>query len=146
MNDAQRVEFPREARGAHTMIYAHSLGRAARQFPNHAALAHAGKKTTFRELHERVAGIAATLARHGFQCGDRLALLLPNEPEYIEVVYACAWMGVITVPLNARLLPVEIDRILTDASPRGLIRHSSLPEPTVQIPWELVLDEDSLTF
>jgi long-chain acyl-CoA synthetase len=73
-----------------------------------------------------------------------LAILLPNEPEYIELVYACSWLGVIAVPLNARFSAVEVDRVLADASPRGMIRHSSLPVPTVQLSWQLVLDEEPL--
>ena len=50
----------------------------------------------------------------------------------------------IAVPLNTRLSAMELDHVLTDASPRGLIRHSSLPVPTVQPPWQLVLDEEPL--
>jgi long-chain acyl-CoA synthetase len=71
-------------------------------------------------------------------------MLLPNESEYIELVYACAWLGVIAVPLNTRLSAIEIDHVLADASPRGLIRHSSLPAPTVRPLWERVLDEEPL--
>ncbi len=50
----------------------------------------------------------------------------------------------IAVPLNTRLTPVELDHVLTDASPRGLIRHSSLPVPTVQTRWQRVIDEEPL--
>jgi acyl-CoA synthetase (AMP-forming)/AMP-acid ligase II len=88
--------------------------------------------------------MAGALSRHGFGVGDRLAILLPNETEYIELVYACAWLGVIAVPLNARFSAVEVDRVLADASPRGMIRHSSLPVPTVQLSWQLVIDEQPL--
>jgi long-chain acyl-CoA synthetase len=126
------------------MIHTHSLGRAARYFPEHTALVSDERRLTFRELHERVSNIAAALRRHGFGPGDRLAVLLPNEPEYIELVYACAWLGVIVVPLNTRLSAPEIDRVLTDANPRGLIRHSSLPNPTVQVSQQVVLDHEPL--
>jgi len=84
------------------MIHTHSLGRAARYYPQQTALVSEGKRLTFREAHDRVENIAAALSRHGFQKGDRLAILLPNEPEYIALVYACAWLGVIAVPLNTR--------------------------------------------
>jgi len=57
---------------------------------------------------------------------------------------ACAWLGVTAVPLNTRLSAKEIDGILNDAKPRGLIRHSSLPVPTAQVSWQLVLDQESL--
>src|SRR6202051_1821707 len=125
------------------MIYVHSLGRASRYYPKRTALVLAGTLLTFRELHDRVARIAAALSRLGLGAGDRLAVLLPNGPEYIELVYACSWLGGIVVPINTRLSAVEIDRVLADASPQGLVRHSSLPTPTARTPWELVPDQQS---
>src|SRR3954471_15861733 len=127
------------------MMHVHSLGRAARYYPERpAVLRPDGKYSTFRELHDRVVAAAAALSRHGFRAGDRLAILLPNETEYLELIYACSWMGVIALPVNARLSAAEIDGVLADASPRGLIRHSSLPAPTAQLPWQLVLDKEPL--
>jgi acyl-CoA synthetase (AMP-forming)/AMP-acid ligase II len=126
------------------MMHTHSLERAARYYPERTALVSSGKRSTFRTLRDRVGGVAAALHRQGFRAGDRLALLLPNEPGYIELVYACSWLGVIAVPLNTRLSPREIDRVLADADPRGLIRHSSLPQPTTQVPWQVVLDREEL--
>ena len=124
------------------MIHYHSLGRANRYYPDQPALAPGGTRVTYLELHRRVGGIAASLRQRGFRAGDRLALLLPNGPEYIELVYACSWLGLIVVPLNTRLSEVEIDHILADASPRGLVRHSSLPVPTTQLTFQFVLDQD----
>jgi long-chain acyl-CoA synthetase len=126
------------------MIHTHSLGRAARYYGGRTALASGAARLTFRELHDRVAGIAAALRGHGFQAGDRLALLLPNEHDYLELVYACAWLGIIAVPINVRLSETEADHVIADASPRGLIRHSSLPVPTVKLSWERVLDQEPL--
>jgi long-chain acyl-CoA synthetase len=126
------------------MISIYSLGRAARYFPERMALVSNPRRSTFRELDARVGRVVGALTRHGFKAGDRLALLLPNEADYIEFVYACTWLGVIAVPLNTRLSAVEIDRVLTDANPRGLIRHSSLPRPTAEVSWQVVLDQDPL--
>src|SRR5271170_1208866 len=126
------------------MIYVHSVGRASRYYSARTALAPGGVRLSFSELETRVKGIAAALAARGFKAGDRLALLLPNGPEYIELLYACSWLGVVAVPLNTRLSLAEIDRVLADATPHGLICHSSLPAPTVQISWQRVLDQDPL--
>lgn len=126
------------------MIYLHSVDRARRYYPDATALASPDKRCNFRELHDRVAVIAGALSEHGFRAGDRLAILLPNEIDYIEVIYACAWLGLIVVPLNTRLSVSEIDHILSDANPRGLIRHSTLAVPTKQVSQELVLDKDPL--
>ena len=124
------------------MMYIHSLGRAARYHPAGPAIVSGGQRITFEELHGRVARIAGALSTRGFRAGDRLALLLPNEPEYIELIYACSWLGVIAIPLNTRLSAPEIDHVLTDASPRGIIRHSSLASPTTKVPLQLVLDQE----
>src|SRR6266436_6782148 len=124
------------------MTHTHSLGRAARYFAGRPALASGERRSTFRELRDRVARIAAALHIHVFVAGDRLALLLPNEREYIELVYACAWLGVIAVPLNTRLSPTEIDHVLIDAAPHGLVRHSSLAAPSVELPGQLVIDKE----
>jgi long-chain acyl-CoA synthetase len=126
------------------MIHTHSLGRGARFYPEWTALAATGKRSTFRQLHARVGGIAAYLKKRGFGVGDRLALLLPNEADYIELVHACAWLGVIAVPLNTRLSPPEIAHILADAEPKGLIRHSSVDAPAVQLEWQMVIDQEPL--
>src|ERR1700692_1324384 len=113
------------------MMYVHSLGRGARYYPERpAAIGSEVKHSTFRELRDRVAAVAAGLSRHGFRAGDRLAMLLPNDPDYLELIYACSWLGVIAVPVNARSSVAEIDSILADASPRGLILKSSVPAPT----------------
>src|SRR5882724_11064942 len=126
------------------MIYVHSLGRALRFYPGRTALAREGRLLTFRELHTRVEGIAGTLTSHGCGVGDRLALLLPNGPDYIELMYACSMLGVIAVPLNTRLSTKEIDLVLEDARPRGIVRHSSLAVPGVQLSWQQVVDEEPL--
>src|SRR3954470_2535645 len=107
------------------MIYVHSLGRAARYFPERTALAANGTRSSFRELHDRVGRIAAALTKHDFKAGDRLAILLPNEPDSIQLVYAVAWVGITAVPLNPRLSVKETVAILGDAKPRGLTHHSS---------------------
>ena len=126
------------------MIYVHSLGRALRFYPGRTALARDGRPLTFRELHTRVEGIAATLTSQGFGVGDRLALLLPNGPDYIELIYACSMLGVMAVPLNTRLSTKEIDGVLEDARPHGIVRHSSLVVPGVQLSWQQVVDEEPL--
>ncbi|HMG84179.1 MAG TPA: AMP-binding protein [Terracidiphilus sp.] len=122
------------------MIYTHSVGRALQYFPQHTALLRDGRAVTFLELDVRVRKIASALRRRGLQSGDRLAFLMPNETDYIEMVYACSLLGVIAVPINTRYAGVEIDRLLEDSQPRGLIRHSMYPAPTVQPDWEHVID------
>ena len=127
------------------MIHTHGLGRALRYYPNRTAFSNGGRRRTFLELYERVAGIAGYLVDQGFKRGDRIALLLPNEDQYIELIYACAWLGLIAIPLNTRFSATEIDHVLEDATPHGIIRHSSLPTPKTALPWQRVIDQQPLT-
>jgi long-chain acyl-CoA synthetase len=122
------------------MIYTHSIGRALQYFPQHTALMRDERAVPFLELDLRVRRTAAALQRRGFLSGDRLAFLMLNGADYIELVYACSLLGVIAVPINTRYAGAEIDRLLADARPRGLIRHSKFPAPTVGLEWEHVID------
>src|SRR5207302_9906825 len=120
------------------MIYVHSLGRAARYFPERTALAANGTRSTFRELHARVGRIAAALRKYGFKAGDRLAIFLPNEREYIELVYACAWLGVTAVPVNTRLSVKHIDGILADPKLTGVLPSVLTPSSNAAGSFEMV--------
>ncbi len=126
------------------MIYVHSMDRALRDYPEQPALSIGDGSLNFRQLDDRVKGLASALSQRGLRRGDRLALLLPNGPEYIQLIYACSWLSAIVVPINTRLSVGEIDHILADASPHGLVRHSSLAAPSVRASWELVIDEEPL--
>ncbi len=126
------------------MLYVHSMGRAVRYYPERPALSLGQSTLTFSQLHDHVRRLATGLNRAGFKKGDRLAFLLPNAPEYIELVYACSWLGVIVVPINVRLSVPEIDHVLADCSPRGIVRHSTLPQPKTPLSWDIVLDRDGL--
>ena len=126
------------------MIYTHSVGRALQYFPQHIAFLRDGRAVTFFELDVRVRTIAAALRRRGLQSGERLAFLMPNGVDYIELVYACSLLGVIAVPINTRYAGAEIDRLLNDSQPRGLIRHSKFSAPTVRSDWEHVIDIEPL--
>ena len=127
------------------MIHTHSLGRAVRCYSDRTAFSNGGRRRTFRELYDRVAGIAGHLAAQGFKRGDRIALLLPNEEQYIELIYACAWLGLIAIPSNTRFSATEIDHVLADATPHGTVRHSSLPTPKAPLAWQRVIDLQPLT-
>src|SRR4029077_469807 len=62
----------------------------------------------------------------------------------IELVYACSRLGVIVVPVNARYSSSEIDRVLKDASPRALVRHSGSAPTRANLEWQLALDKEPL--
>ncbi|HNN95851.1 MAG TPA: AMP-binding protein, partial [Pseudomonadota bacterium] len=126
------------------MFCQQTLLRGARLFPSALASVGGASRLTFAELGAQVASLAAGLQERGLQRGDKLAVLLPNCPEFLALTFACAWLGVLLVPLNSRLSIAELDRILADCQPHGLITHAGMPVPTYPTPWRLVLGEQPL--
>ncbi len=74
---------------------------------------------TYRQLADRAARLAGGL-RSKFGCapGDRVAIVMENRPEYLEIELAAWWAGAAIVPINAKLHPKELGWILGHAEPR----------------------------
>jgi len=83
-------------------------------------------------------------ARRQRLCGGRPARAsVANSPEYIELVYACSWLGVTAVPINARLSAAEsIEFCLMQNHAAGAAFLSSYACGSA--PWQLILDEQPL--
>lgn len=80
-----------------------------------------GAMTTYADLSERSQRLANALAGLGLEAGDRVAVLLDNCSEYVEIDLALSLGGYVRVALNARLNTDELRYILEDCVPRVLI-------------------------
>src|SRR5437762_555548 len=123
------------------MLYGQTLGRAARLFPRQLAVVDGERRVTYAELAARVERLARLLVSKGFAAGDRLAFLLPNCLEFVELTFACCRLGVMAVPLNTRYAIPELDEALRDAEPRGFVRSLALPEPSFRAEWQVSVDD-----
>src|SRR6266436_6601142 len=123
------------------MLYTQTLGRAASFYPGHLAVVGGDRRVTYGELGVRVERLARLLVSKGFAAGDRLAFLLPNCLEFVELTFACCRLGVMAVPLNTRYSIPELDEALRDAEPRGFVRSLALPEPSFRAEWQVSVDD-----
>jgi fatty-acyl-CoA synthase len=73
------------------------------------------QRVSYPQLAERIDRASNALAERGVRFGDRVGLLGPNSPEFLEVLFACAQLGAILVPLNLRLTAAELAFQLDDA-------------------------------
>ena len=126
------------------MLYSQTLGRAARWYPDQTGVVDGNRRLSYRELDRKVERLAGMLAARGFVPGDRLAFLLPNCLEFIELAYACCRLGVIAVPINTRYSLPEIEGVLRDSTPSGFVGHATLPRPRVAAEWHLIVGEQAL--
>ena len=74
-----------------------------------------------RQFNRRVNQTAHALGHLGINKGMRVALLMSNCSEFLEIFFACAKTGIIMVPLNHRLAIPELLYILRDSDPELLI-------------------------
>jgi len=105
------------------MLHADWLARRATLHPARPALVDgpSGVPTSYAALHAGANRAAAALAARGLRAGDRLAVHARNRVETVELLFACARLGVLLVPLNWRLARAELAPILADASPALLL-------------------------
>ncbi|MBV9931835.1 MAG: AMP-binding protein [Alphaproteobacteria bacterium] len=72
---------------------------------------------TYRALGERAARAAGLLRARGIGEGDRVGILCRNRIAFFELLFACARIGAILVPLNWRMPPAELATLVADAGP-----------------------------
>ncbi|MBO0689099.1 MAG: AMP-binding protein [Candidatus Dormibacteraeota bacterium] len=98
----------------------HLIEHTAARCPESCALAWEGVTVTYARLARESAQAAAGLRRLGFRRGDRLALWLPNRPEWITLLLAAARLGVVAVAVNTRYRGAELAHVLRVSGARGV--------------------------
>ena len=78
-------------------------------------------KLTFRELNEHVNRLANALTQMGVKKGDRVALYLPNCPQYVIGYYATLKIGAIVGPNNPLYVPRELEFQVNDSGAETII-------------------------
>ncbi len=100
------------------------LSKAAVAYRDRVALRFGDERLSYGELDERVARLAGALASAGLEPGERLAIFMRNNPEYLITIFAAFRAGLCAVPVNAKLHPSELAYILGNAECSGLVYGS----------------------
>ena len=97
--------------------------------PNKVALIDrvSGISYTYLDLYRTSRLQAQRLAALGVRPGDRVAVYSQNRPEVLELLLACGWLGACLVPLNWRLAPQELEKIVEDCGPSITFLDPNLP-------------------
>jgi malonyl-CoA/methylmalonyl-CoA synthetase len=91
-------------------------------------LEFSGREYTFGDIEQASNRIAHLFRADGCQPGDRVAVYLKNCVELIYVYLACVKLGLVFVPINILYRGREIEFLLKDAEPKGLVIHSGCAE------------------
>jgi len=85
------------------MTVADLLDQRAGEQPGKMLVVCGADRRTYRQAADTAAGLAAALAAVGVAAGERVAFLVPNRMERIDLFFACARLGAVQVPLNTFL-------------------------------------------
>ena len=104
------------------MDLSHLIDRNAAFTPDKPAIRFGGAELSYAALAQRIAEAARALkSQLGVSRGDRVAMLAANHPDYLVLLYACARLGAMLVPVNWRLAVPEQVFILRDADVKALV-------------------------
>jgi long-chain acyl-CoA synthetase len=94
--------------------------------PDAAAVYHFDSALTFGEIDRSADALAMGLRDNGLQTGDRLAIYLQNDPQWLVSLVAAWKLGVIPVAVNPMLRAKELRHILVDSGALAMICLDSL--------------------
>ena len=97
------------------------LSETAHAAPDRPVAMYDGGRLTYRELDHASDLLAAALAASGIEPGDRVALQLPNIPQFLISYFGILKAGAVVVPLNVLLRAPEVAFHLSDSGARVLI-------------------------
>jgi long-chain acyl-CoA synthetase len=113
------------------------LSRHARYRPNHTAVVFKDERLNYMQLNQEVNRTANALLGIGIGKGDKVATLLPNCVELLEMYWAAAKTGAVVVPLSPMLLPKGLKSLLDDSDSKVVVTNSSLAKTVDDIRPEL---------
>jgi len=100
----------------------------ARSQPGTIAVVDEGRRLTYAELDDRSSRLATALLGAGLRTGDRVAVLLGNRLEYLEIATALGKAGLPMVPVNPRSAPREVEHLLGHSGARAIVLEDRLGE------------------
>jgi long-chain acyl-CoA synthetase len=112
------------------MNLARLLRRTASEVPGKPALVQAagGKALSYEDLDAAADAVARDLVERGVWPGDRVAIGMPNVPQFAAAYFGCLRAGAVVVPLNVMLTAAEVAGILEDAELRVALCVSPFDE------------------
>ncbi|HEX8432698.1 MAG TPA: AMP-binding protein [Longimicrobium sp.] len=94
------------------LTVADSLALRSRDNPSRPFVAFGDRRMTYAQVDAQSDALAAALHELGIEAGDRMALTLPNWPEFVVAAFAAAKLGAVIVPLNPRFTSPELQYML----------------------------------
>ncbi|MFC4800235.1 long-chain fatty acid--CoA ligase [Neobacillus sp. GCM10023253] len=97
------------------------LKETTEKFPEHNALSFYGKKISYKELSSLAFAFTSAIQQNQVQKGDRVAIMLPNCPQYVVAYYGILNAGGIITQVNPMSVERELIHILNDSGAETMV-------------------------
>jgi long-chain acyl-CoA synthetase len=97
------------------------LDESFRRYTDRTAYKFMGKAITFRQVDDASRALAAWLQAQGLAKGDRVAIMMPNVPQYPVAVAAILRAGLVVVNVNPLYTPRELEHQLKDSGAKAIV-------------------------
>jgi len=148
MNEQQRYqELYQSLLINNKLMYAgHILERAAELFGSKCAIVSSTMRLNFRDLFAAALLVSRHLIKKGVKQGDKIMITYENSPMYYIAYYGIWQIGAVVVPVNNLLHANELEHIIANAAPHGLVistlMHKTFSSVIGSIP--LIITEEQL--
>lgn len=103
------------------MTYSQSIAYIADKFMDREAVVFRDQRFTYTDIKREIDHASARFASLGLKPGDKVAILLPNRPEFIWSWLGASQMGLVAVMINTRLRQEELSYQLAQSDTRAVI-------------------------
>ncbi|WP_018132675.1 long-chain-fatty-acid--CoA ligase [Effusibacillus pohliae] len=110
------------------------LEQTCKRFPERSAVYFYGREIDYRTLFGYAQRFAAALSETGIEKGDRVAIMLPNCPQYVIAYYGILMAGGIVVQVNPMSVEREIEHYLTDSGAKAMVVYAPLLPRLAAVP------------
>ncbi len=97
------------------------LEESANKYADRTVLISDDKRVIYSQLNRNVNAVAHLLKQTGVVKGDKVALMLPNIPEFFYCYFAAVKLGAVAVPLNTSSTPYELNHLLENSDAKVLM-------------------------
>jgi acyl-CoA synthetase (AMP-forming)/AMP-acid ligase II len=113
------------------------LKKNAEELSDKTAIIFNDKATTYAELNERAARFGNAVTSLGLKPQDRVAIILRNRTEFLEIIYGSVKAGITLVPVNWRLAPDEMRYVIDNSDACAVVVGEEFLEKVTPIKSEL---------
>ncbi len=121
------------------------LEESSHRYANNAATIYDGKALTYEALHSAVNSLGNALRSLGIQKGDKVAIMLPNCPEFVISYFAVQKIGAVAVTINILSTSYELRHLIGNSDAKCLITETPLAKRYEEIRDDIPLCKHIIT-